>query len=103
MSDKKKDDEVKSCEINDMDFDDRDNHYFHFHESADDYSPLDDDFYTQPRALFNLMNDNQKAQLFSNIAASMDGVEKSIIDRALAHFEKISPDYANGVKKALGL
>ena len=31
MSDKKKDDEVKSCEINDMDFDDRDNHYFHFH------------------------------------------------------------------------
>ena len=71
--------------------------------AAQRYAPLDDDFYTQPRALFNLMNDNQKAQLFSNIAASMDGVEKSIIDRALAHFEKISPDYANGVKKALGL
>lgn len=71
--------------------------------AAQRYAPLDDDFYTQPRALFNLMNDNQKAQLFSNIAASMDGVEKSIIDRALAHFEKISPDYASGVKKALGL
>lgn len=71
--------------------------------AAQRYAPLDDDFYTQPRALFNLMNDNQKAQLFSNIAASMDGVDKKIIDRALAHFEKISPDYANGVKKALGL
>lgn len=71
--------------------------------AAQRYAPLDDDFYTQPRALFNLMNDNQKAQLFSNIAASMDGVDKKIIDRALAHFEKISPDYASGVKKALGL
>lgn len=71
--------------------------------AAQKYAPLDDDFYTQPRALFNLMNDNQKAQLFSNIAASMDGVDKKIIDRALAHFEKISPDYASGVKKALGL
>ena len=71
--------------------------------AAQRYAPLDDDFYTQPRALFNLMNDNQKAQLFSNIAASMDGVDRKIIDRALAHFEKISPDYASGVKKALGL
>lgn len=71
--------------------------------AAQKYAPLDDDFYTQPRALFNLMNDNQKAQLFSNIAASMDGVDRKIIDRALAHFEKISPDYASGVKKALGL
>lgn len=71
--------------------------------AAQRYAPLDDDFYTQPRALFNLMNDNQKAQLFSNIAASMDGVDKKIIDRALAHFEKISPDYASGIKKALGL
>ncbi len=70
---------------------------------AQRYAPLDDDFYTQPRALFNLMNENQKAQLFGNIAASMDGVEKAIIDRALKHFEKISPDYAKGVKKALGL
>lgn len=71
--------------------------------AAQRYAPLDDDFYTQPRALFNLMNDNQKAQLFSNIAASMDGVDRKIIDKALAHFEKISPDYASGVKKALGL
>ncbi|MCH5323262.1 MAG: catalase [Helicobacter sp.] len=70
--------------------------------SVQKYKPLDDDFYTQPRALFNLMNDSQKAQLFSNIAASMEGVNSKIIDRALGHFEKISPAYKEGVKKALG-
>ncbi len=69
---------------------------------AQRFAPLDDDFYTQPRALFNIMNDNQKAQLFNNIAASMKGVDEKIITRALNHFEKISSDYANGVKKALG-
>ncbi|ARJ57259.1 catalase [Campylobacter cuniculorum] len=68
---------------------------------AQRYKALDDDFYTQPRALFHLMNQNQKEQLFSNIAASMEGVDSTIIDRALEHFEKISPDYKEGVKKAL--
>lgn len=70
--------------------------------NAQRYKPLDDDFYTQPRALFNLMNESQKAQLFSNIAASMEGVDSKIIDRALEHFEKIAPAYKEGVKKALG-
>ncbi|EDO7842847.1 catalase [Campylobacter coli] len=70
--------------------------------NAQRYAPLDNDFYTQPRALFNIMNQNQKEQLFENIAASMEGVEEKIITRALGHFEKISPDYAQGVKKALG-
>lgn len=55
---------------------------------AQRYAPLDNDFYTQPRALFNLMNDNQKTQLFHNIAASMEGVDEKIITRALKHFEK---------------
>ncbi|HFU5770403.1 TPA: catalase [Campylobacter jejuni] len=68
---------------------------------AQRYAPLDNDFYTQPRALFNLMNDDQKTQLFHNIAASMEGVDEKIITRALEHFEKISPDYAKGIKKAL--
>ncbi|EGK8062655.1 catalase [Campylobacter lari] len=65
------------------------------------YAPLDDDFYTQPRALFDIMNESQKEQLFKNIAASMNGVDEKIIARALSHFEKISSEYANGVKKAL--
>lgn len=69
---------------------------------AQRYKPLDDDFYTQPRALFDLMNENQKEQLFSNIASSMEGVDSNIINKALEHFEKISPAYKEGVKKALG-
>lgn len=62
---------------------------------------LDDDYYSQPRALFNIMNEDQKKQLFSNIAASMEGVSDFIIERALSHFEKISAEYANGIRAAL--
>ncbi|MCI7766096.1 catalase [Helicobacter sp.] len=69
--------------------------------AAQRYAPLDDDFYTQPKALFDIMNDSQKEQLFNNIASSMEGVEQKIIDKALMHFEKISKEYAEGVKKAL--
>ncbi len=29
----------------------------------------------------------------------MEGVDEKIITRALEHFEKISPDYAKGIKK----
>ena len=65
------------------------------------YAPLDEDYYTQPRALFALMDSNQQAQLFENIASSMEGVESKIIERALGHFEKIAPEYAQGVKNAL--
>ncbi|BCX80164.1 catalase [Campylobacter sp. 19-13652] len=63
---------------------------------------LDDDYYSQPRALFGIMNEAQKQQLFSNIAQSMAGVSEFIIERALGHFEKISPEYAAGVRAALG-
>ncbi|APW65973.1 catalase [Poseidonibacter parvus] len=64
---------------------------------------IDNDNYSQVKDLFNLMNESQKEQLFSNIAASMDGVPMEIINRQLAHFEKVTPAYASGVKKALGI
>ena len=60
-----------------------------------------DDYYSQPRALFNLMHGYQKQQLFSNIAEAMDGVPKNIVERQLALFEKVDPAYADGVLKAL--
>ncbi|WP_298050369.1 catalase [uncultured Campylobacter sp.] len=59
------------------------------------------DYYSQPRALFELMSQSQKSQLFSNIADSMEGVSEAIKERAIGHFEKISADYANGVRAAL--
>ena len=66
-----------------------------------DHRAEDQDYYSQPRALFVLMNDSQKSQLFSNIAESMAGVSEAIKERAIGHFEQISPEYANGVKAAL--
>jgi len=60
-----------------------------------------DDHYSQVATLFNLMDDSQKEQLFSNIAEAMQGVPEHIINRQLALFEKVDPAYANGVKEAL--
>jgi len=59
------------------------------------------DDYSQPRALFNLFDDGQKARLYQTIAGSMKGVPDFIIDRALEHFAKIHPDYAQGIRAAL--
>lgn len=61
-----------------------------------------DDF-SQPRALFNLMSDYQKEQLFNNIAAAMQGVPRNIVDRQISLFEQVHVNYASGVKKALGM
>lgn len=71
---------------------------------ADRYNHrVGNDDFSQPRALFELMNDNQKQQLFSNIAEAMCCVPRNIIDRQIALFEKVHKDYAAGVKKALGI
>jgi catalase len=59
-----------------------------------------DDF-SQPRALFELFDQAQKDRLFSNIADAMDGVPQDIIDRQLALFDQVHPDYGNGVRAAL--
>ncbi len=69
---------------------------------ADRYSHREgNDDYGQPRALFNLFDDGQKARLFSNIAEAMQGVPDNIVKRQLRHFEKVHPDYAAGVRAAL--
>lgn len=67
-----------------------------------DHRVGNDDF-SQARALFELMSDNQKEQLFNNIKDAMDGVERKIIDRQISLFEKVHKEYASGVKKALGI
>ncbi|MDX4047578.1 catalase [Aliarcobacter skirrowii] len=67
-----------------------------------DHRVGNDDF-SQPRALFLLMSNSQKEQLFSNIKDAMAGVPRDIVDRQITLFEKVHPDYAAGVKKALGI
>lgn len=69
---------------------------------ADRYNHREgNDDYGQPRALFNLFDDAQKERLFANLAAAMQGVPEFILDRQLAHFDKIDPAYGEGVRKAL--
>ncbi|WEX09123.1 catalase KatA [Chelativorans sp. AA-79] len=69
---------------------------------ADRYNHrIGNDDYSQPRALFNLFDAEQKARLFNNIAAAMAGVPGEIIERQLVHFDRIHPDYGNGVRAAL--
>jgi len=69
---------------------------------ADRYNHrIGNDDYSQPRALFNLFDEGQKNRLFSNIAAAMGGVPDFIVERQLGHFDRIHPDYGNGVRKAL--
>ena len=62
---------------------------------------IGNDDYGQPRALFNLFDDGEKARLFSNVADAMQGVPDVIVQRQLALFEKVHPDYAAGVRAAL--
>ena len=49
------------------------------------------------------MNASQKEQLFSNLAAAMQGVPERIVVRQLVHFYKADPDYGRGVAAKLGL
>jgi len=60
------------------------------------------DDYVQVRALFNLFDADQRQRLFGNIAAAMNGVPDAIIERQLAHFDRVDPAYGNGVRRALG-
>ena len=62
---------------------------------------IGNDDFGQPRALFNLFDSGQRQRLYENIAAAMGGVPDFIVERQLALFEKVHPDYAAGVRKAL--
>ena len=50
--------------------------------------------------MWNLFDDAQKGRLYDNYAAAMDGVPDAIIERQLAHFARIDPAYAEGVRTA---
>ncbi|WP_299583832.1 catalase [uncultured Microbulbifer sp.] len=70
--------------------------------AADRYDHREgNDDYSQVRALFDLFDDAQKQRLFGNIARAMAGVPDRIIQRQLAEFHKVHPDYAAGVKSTL--
>ncbi|MGH6959578.1 MAG: catalase-related domain-containing protein, partial [Dongiaceae bacterium] len=61
------------------------------------------DDYSQAGALFRLMSQSQRDQLFGNIAAAMAGVPEPIQIRQIGHFLKADPDYGRGVAERLCL
>jgi len=69
---------------------------------ADRYNHREgNDDFSQPKALFLIMDAEEKQRLFSNIAAAMGGVPKEIIERQLKLFDQIDPAYGQGVRNAL--
>ena len=66
-----------------------------------DYANDEADYYAQPRALFLLMNAEQRQALFDNTARAMAGVPDFIRQRHLEHCFACHKDYGEGVENAL--
>ncbi|MEG2139861.1 MAG: catalase [Bilophila sp.] len=67
------------------------------------YREDDDDYYSQPRALFRLMTPAQQQVLFENTARAMNGASDEVKKRHIDNCTKADPAYGQGVAKALGL
>lgn len=65
-----------------------------------DYANDEADYYAQPRALFLLMNAEQRQALFDNTARAMAGVPEFIRQRHLEHCFACHKDYGEGVSAA---
>lgn len=63
----------------------------------------DDDYYSQPRALFNLMSSEQKKVLFENTARNMGDAPRHIKIRHIKNCFKADEAYGRGVAEALGI
>lgn len=61
----------------------------------------DDDYYSQPRALHNMLTADEKERLYANTARAFFGARKEVQDRHIDNCTKAHPDYGAGVRKAL--
>ncbi len=70
---------------------------------ADRYTQKDSDAdYVQPRALYaEVMNDDERGRLHSNMAAAMAPCSDAVKKRWYAVLERVHPDYAKGVRTAV--
>jgi catalase len=66
-----------------------------------DYRQDDDDYFSQPRALFNLMSSAEKQRLFDNTARALGDALDFIKQRHIDNCQKCHPAYAAGVANAL--
>src|SRR5690606_21174835 len=75
------------------------------HGAADhwNFREDDDDYYSQPRALFRLMTPAQQQVLFENTARNIGDAPRHIQLRHIGNCLKADPAYGHGVAKALGI
>ncbi len=72
--------------------------------AADHWNHREDtDYYSQPAALFRLMNSAQRDTLFGNTARAMGGIPREIKIRHIGNCYRVDPAYGEGVAKALGI
>jgi len=62
---------------------------------------VDDDYYSQPRALFRLMTAAEQQRLFENTARALGDASDEIKHRHVANCAKADPAYGVGVARAL--
>ena len=67
------------------------------------YREDDDDYYSQPRALFRLMTAAQRQVLFENTARAMGDAPREVKVRHVGNCTKADPAYGAGVARALGV
>jgi catalase len=63
----------------------------------------DDDYYSQPGALFRMMDSDQQKALFGNTARALGDAPKEITIRHINNCMKADPAYGQGVADALGI
>lgn len=61
----------------------------------------DDDYYSQPRALFELLSKHEHKRMFERIASELVAASIETQQRQVALFNKVHPKYGKGVEKAL--
>lgn len=68
-----------------------------------DFHEDDNDYYSQPRALFLLMSPEQRQTLFDNTARAMQGTTEDVQRRHIHNCWQAHEDYGRGVAQALGI
>ena len=63
----------------------------------------DDDYYSQPRALFRLMTPAQQQVLFDNTARALGDAEQTVKIRHIVNCWRADPAYGQGVAAAIGM
>lgn len=66
-----------------------------------DFRKDDDDYYSQPRALFRLMTAEQQQVLFDNTARAINGASSHVKQRHIDNCTKADPAYGAGVAAAI--